>query len=88
MKDLGAASKVESILTPPDYKIELVYIPKRGPNSIEFLKQLSLGDGCPGKSYEERLEIDEVPLSITTQWLNRLNIRKDSNGSWHFCKSM
>ena len=53
--------KIDSFFKPPNYKLELVYKTK-GANGQQFMKKLSLIDGCPSKSYEDQLEVDQIPM--------------------------
>ena len=53
--------KIDSFFKPPNYKLELVYKTK-GANGQHFMKELSLIDGCPSKSYEDQLEVDQIPM--------------------------
>ena len=66
----GAPATDESFLTPPQYRLEVVYQEQGGGGKI--LRKMALWDGCPGKTYDDELEKEIVSKAELALLLNAM----------------
>ena len=65
----GSPATVETLLTPPQYRLEIVYQEEGG---RQLLRKMALWNGCPGKIYDDELEKELVSRAEYALTLNAM----------------
>ena len=72
--ETGTSETSDLFLAPPQYRLELVFQEDEG---RQILKKKLLADGCPGKCYEDDLEVELNPKSGLAMQLNAMYLESN-----------
>ena len=71
----GNPSNVDTLLTSPQYRLEIVYQEEGG---RQLLRKMALINGCPGKTYDDELEKEIVSSAEVALIMNAMVLENES----------